>query len=243
MDDGKNPYSIPGGSRPDFIDGAFTSNHDVMRAINQVNGSGTLASTTALNKVTGQGDQVNKAKIHAAITLLNPGLSWIYYGDELGMSSNTDQHVAMYGSENCEDIWYRQPFLWQDNKVRADYKSGAYKFELDSYNKTLKSVEEQKSDANSMYNWYKDLIAIKKMYPKAAKLSFDGSSGGSVLVLNVWGEGSTALKIYINVGIGTGEYLMNPGAGFNNVKTMGGAPSNAGGNIGGTKWSISVFKK
>ena len=243
VDDGKNPYSIPGGSRPDFIDGAFTSNHDVMRAINQVNGSGTLASTTALNKVTGQGDQVNKAKIHAAITLLNPGLSWIYYGDELGMSSNTDQHVAMYGSENCEDIWYRQPFLWQDNKVRANYKSGAYKFELDSYNKTLKSVEEQKSDANSMYNWYKDLIAIKKMYPKAAKLSFDGSSGGSVLVLNVWGEGSTALKIYINVGIGTGEYLMNPGSGFNNVKTMGGAPSNAGGNIGGTKWSISVFKK
>ena len=41
VDDGKNPYSIPGGSRPDFIDGAFTSNHDVMRAINQVNGSGT----------------------------------------------------------------------------------------------------------------------------------------------------------------------------------------------------------
>ncbi len=243
VDDGKNPYSIPGGSRPDFIDGAFTSNHDVMRAINQVNGSGTLAGTTALNKVTGQGDQVNKAKIHAAVTLLNPGLSWIYYGDELGMSSNTDKHVSMYGSENCEDIWYRQPFLWQDNSVRADYKSGAYKFELDDYNKTLANAEAQKADSNSMYNWYKDLIAIKKMYPKAAKLSFDNSSGGSVLVLNVWGEGSTSLKIYINVGIGTGDYLMNPGSGYTNVKTMGGAPNNAGGNIGGTKWSISVFKK
>ena len=242
VDDGKNPYSIPGGSRPDFIDGAFTSNHDVMRAINQVNGSGTLAGTTALNKVTGQGDQVNKAKIHAAVTLLNPGLSWIYYGDELGMSSNTDQHVTMYGSENCEDIWYRQPFLWQDTKVRADYKSGAYKFELDSYNKTLANAETQKADANSMYNWYKDLIAIKKMYPKGAKLSFDNSSGGTVLVLNVWGEGAT-LKIYINVGIGTGSYLMNPGEGFSNVKTMGGAPSNAGGDIGASKWAISVFKK
>ena len=243
VDNGEYQYYIPGGSRPDFIDGAFTSNHDVMRAINQVNGSGSLASTTALNKVTGQGDQVNKAKIHAAITLLNPGLSWIYYGDELGMSSNTDQHVAMYGSENCEDIWYRQPFLWQDNKVRANYKSGAYVFELDSYNKTLANAETQKSDANSMYNWYKDLIAIKKMYPKAAKLSFDNSSGGTVLVLNVWGEGSTVLKIYINVGLSTSDYLMNPGEGFTNVKTMGGAPSNAGGNIGGTKWSISVFKK
>ena len=243
VDNGEYQYYIPGGSRPDFIDGAFTSNHDVMRAINQVNGSGNLAGTTALNKVTGQGDQVNKAKIHAAVTILNQGLSWIYYGDELGMSSNTDQHKTMYGSENCEDIWYRQPFLWQDNKVRADYKSGAYKFELDSYNKTLANAEAQKADANSMYNWYKDLIAIKKMYPKGAKISFDGSSGGTVLVINVWGEGTT-LKIYINVGInGGGSYLMNPGDGFNNVKTMGGAPSNIGGDIGGTKWAISVFKK
>ena len=243
VDDGKNPYHIPGGSRPDFIDGAFTSNHDVMRAINQVNGSGNLNGTTALNKVTGEGDQVNKAKIHAAITLLNPGLSWIYYGDELGMSSNTDTHKATYGSENCEDIWYRQPFKWADSTKRANYKSGQYKFEFDSYNAGLKDVDQQKAASDSMYNWYKDLIAIKKMYPKAAKLSFDNSSGGTVLVLNVWGEGSTALKIYINVGLSTSEYQMNPGQGFSNVKTMGGAPNNAGGNIGGVKWSISVFKK
>ena len=243
VDDGKNPYSIMGGSRPDFIDGAFTSNHDVMRAINQVNGSGTLAGTTALNKVTGQGDQVNKAKIHAAVTLLNPGVSWIYYGDELGMSSNTDQHVSMYGSENCEDIWYRQPFLWKDTSIRADYKSGAYKFELDSYNKTLADAETQKADPNSMYNWYKDLIAIKKLYPKGAKLNFDNSSGGTVLVLDVYGSNNESLKIYINVGIGTGSYLMNPGSGYSNVKTMGGAPSNAGGDIGAVKWSVSVFKK
>lgn len=243
VDDGKNPYSIPGGSRPDFIDGAFTSNHDVMRAINQVNGSGTLAGTSALNKVTGAGDQVNKAKIHAAITLLNPGLSWIYYGDELGMSSNTDKHVSMYGSENCEDIWYRQPFLWQDTSVRADFKSGAYKFELDDYNKTLANAEAQKADANSMYNWYKDLIAIKKLYPKGAKLNFDNSSGGTVLVLDVYGSNNESLKIYINVGIGTSSYLMNPGSGYTNVKTMGGAPNNIGGDIGGVQWSISVFKK
>ena len=241
-DDPDSPY-IPGGQRSDFIDGAFTSNHDVMRAINQVNGSGSLQETKPLNKVTGEGDQVNKAKIHAAITLLNPGVSWIYYGDELGMSSNTDQHKTMYGSENCEDIWYRQPFLWSDNKIRANYKSGVYKFELDSYNQTIGNVDTQKADANSMYNWYKDLIAIKKLYPKGAKLNFDNSSGGSVLVLDVYGSNNESIKIYINVGLGTGEYLMNPGAGYTNVKTMGGAPSNIGGNIGGVKWSISVFKK
>ena len=244
VDDGKNPYSIPGGGRSDFIDGAFTSNHDVMRAINQANGTGTKDGTTAINKVTG-GDQVNKAKIHAAVTLLNRGISWIYYGDELGMSSNTDKHVSMYGSENCEDIWYRQPFLWKDSKVRTGYKSGQYTFELDDYNKTLADAETQKADANSMYNWYKNLIEIKKLYPDDARLEFVNSSQ-NVLVLKVTG-GNNVLVIYINVGTGNANYMMNPddvaGGSTTNVKTMGGAPNNKGGDIGATQWAISVFKK
>ena len=246
IDNGKTVYTIPGGQRNDFIDGAFTSNHDVMRAINQANGSGTLDGTTALAKVTGTGDQVNKAKIHAAMTILNPGVSWIYYGDELGMSSNIDQHVTIYGSENCEDIWYRQPFLWGDASITPKYKSGQYKFELDSYNATLANVTAQKADANSMYNWYKDLIAIKKMYPKGAKLEYHSSSSNNVMVLKVTGE-NKALVIYINVGTGTNDYLMNPSnvlsAEAHNVYTMNSAPNNIGGNIGTVPWSISVFSK
>ena len=246
IDNGQTVYTIPGGNRNDFIDGAFTSNHDVMRAINQVNGTGDLNGTTALAKVTGAGDQVNKAKIHAAMTILNPGVSWIYYGDELGMSSNIDQHVAIYGSENCEDIWYRQPFLWGDDSITPDYKSGQYKFELDSYNATLANVTAQKADANSMYNWYKDLIQIKKMYPKGAKLEYHSSSSNNVMVLKVTGE-NKALVIYINVGTGTNDYQMNPSnvlsAEAHNVYTMNGAPNNIGGNIGAVPWSISVFSK
>ena len=240
--DGQN-YNIPGGSRPDFIDGAFTSNHDVMRAINQVNGSGaTVMNTTPKEKVTGTDEEVNKAKIHAAITLLNPGVSWIYYGDELGMSSNTDTHEAKYKSKNCEDIWYRQPFLWADN-TRTHYKSGQYVFELDSYNSTLKNVDEQKADANSMYNWYKDLIEIKKHYPKGAKLEYKYSSD-NVLGLHVYGSGKE-LWIYINTGRNAvnPSYAMNPGNGFTNIKAMGGAPTNAGGDIGNVKWSVSAFEK
>ena len=246
IDNGQVVYNIPGGSRSDFIDGSFTSNHDVMRAINQVNGTGTLDGTVAMNHVTGAGDQVNKAKIHAAMTILNPGVSWIYYGDELGMSSNTYQHKEMYGSENCEDIWYRQPFLWQDNAKRANYKAGQYVFELDDYNKTVKTMEAQKDDANSMLKWYKDLIEIKKMYPKGAKLEYHNSSSNNVMVLKVTGEGNS-LVIYINIGTGTSNYMMNPDAVINaqteNVKVMGNAPSNKGGDIGASAWSVSVFKK
>ena len=249
VDDGKNAYQIPGGSRSDFIDGAFTSNHDVMRAINQVNGSGQKSGTTALNKVTGQGNQVNKAKIHAAITLLNPGVSWVYYGDELGMSSNTDTHKSTYGSENCEDIWYRQPFLWKDTSIRANYKSGQYKFELDSYNKTLPDVDAQKADNNSMYNWYKALIEIKKLYPAGAKLEFHEWSSNNVLVLKVSdASGNAKMAIYINVGLGDASYQMNPdallGGSATNVKTIGGAPTGKleAGDIGKVQWSVSAFK-
>ena len=246
--DGQN-YNIPGGNRPDFIDGAFTSNHDVMRAINQANGSGaTVMETTAMKKVDGSGDQVNKAKIHAAITLLNPGCSWIYYGDELGMSSNTDQHndddhYPQIGENNI-DIWYRQPFLWDDTSVRPNYKAGQFRFELDSYNQGLAqnaTVNKQKANPNSMYNWYKDLIEIKKQYPKGAKLEYKYSSG-NVLGLHVYGQGKE-LWIYINTGRDQSSYLMDPGAGFTNIKTMGNAPANAGGDIGAVKWSVSAFKK
>ena len=244
LDDGKTVINIPGGKRPDFIDGAFTSNHDVMRAINQVNGTGTKQETVALDCVTGAGDQVNKAKIAAAVTMLDRGISWIYYGDELGMSSNTDKHVEKYGSENCEDIWYRQPFLWQDTTQRPNYKSGQYVFELDSYNKTLETMEQQKANQNSMFNWYKDLCEIKHMYPNDARIAYANSSSNVMEIKVYSASGLLTLTIYINTGLSDSQYLMNPN---NNqpmqaVKTMGGAPANAGGNIGGTKFSIAVFK-
>ena len=90
-----------------------------------------------------------------------------------------------------------------------------------------------------MYNWYKDLIEIKKHYPKGAKLEFKYSSD-NVLGLHVRGQGKE-LWIYINTGRNQSEYNMDPGAGFTNIKTMGGAPSS--GNIGAVKWSVSAFEK
>lgn len=245
--DGKN-ISVPGGKRSDFIDGAFTSNHDVMRAINQVNfTTGSLDETTASDNITGTGDQVNKAKIHAAVTLLNRGISWIYYGDELGMSSNTNKHIEKYGSENSQDIWYRQPFLWDDTSIRANYKSGQYTFELDDYNKTLKSMEKQKEDASSMLNWYKQIIEIKKMYPDDARIIFESSSSNNVMVIRVNDASNNCkLVIYINIGTSTNSYLMNPDyvAGTNTTfaKSVGNSITNKGEDIGANKFSVTAFK-
>ena len=216
--------NIPGGKRPDFINGAFTSNHDVMRAINQANGIGNTNSTKASDSITGTAQEIGRAKVHAAITMLSRGISWIYYGDELGMSSNTNTHIAKYKSENCMDIWYRQPFLWEDASKRPDYKSGQYKFELDTYNKGMSDAhlgvtmnENSVSTNNDMYQWYKALCAIKHLYPKDARIDF-ATSSSNVLVINVWSNTDTTtkpLKIYINIGLDNNQYLLNPGSDFN----------------------------
>jgi len=204
---GETGMSVQGGGRLDFIDGNFTSNHDVMRAINQVNWSEWVSNTECKPNpnIDGSGDQVNRAKVHAAITLLGQGVSWIYYGDELGMSSNTVDHAKYNVNQNNIDIWYRQPFLWKDTSKRANYKAGMFTFELDSYNKTLPSMEDQKNDQWSMLQWYKDVIEIKKAFPKNARVDFY-AKGDSDNVLEVvaspresHSEDKT-IYAYINVG-------------------------------------------
>ena len=212
--------SVDGGGRSDFIDGPFTSNHDVMRAINQASASGTLDGTTPKQQVTGTTEEITKAKVHAAITLLSQGLSWIYYGDELGMSSNTEQHVKMYGSENSIDIWYRQPYLWDNTTLRPAYKAGQYyfgdkgegdKYGYDSYNLTIKNYAQQKEDASSMYNWYKALASLKNQYPYGHKIQYV-ACGNNVLVIKVVGQNVSdkSIVVYINTG-GTQSYDMRPG--------------------------------
>ena len=203
--DGVQQADLPGGYRSDFIDGAFTSNHDVMRAINHAAYSGTQKVGTATetidnDNITNSADQIKKAKIAATVTMLTPGLSWIYYGDELGMSSNTNTHVTKYGNENSKDIWYRQPFKWGGEAASqiVNYSAGGYKIEWDENNKNnVKDTEQQAADANSMLRYYQALGKLKQLYPKNAKVTYENP--GNVLLFTITGEGSRTLKIFISI--------------------------------------------
>lgn len=183
---------VPGGKRPDFINSPFTSNHDTNRLINHM-------STT--DCVKGTSSEINRAKVGAASTILTPGISWIYYGDELGMSGNTDQHVTMYGNTNNQDLWYRQPFKWGDDTT-TNYSFNSYQVEWDTYNTNLKSANEQMAnlDDGDMYDFYKSLIEIKTMYGKNAKYyayQFNGCE--DVYYFQVKSDNGT-FNIYINIG-------------------------------------------
>ena len=251
---GDSGITVPGGKRADFINGAFTSNHDVDRAINKVNGTYFVneqgqADNKANPKITGTAQEIGRAKIMGAMAMLQPGLSWIYYGDELGMSGNTDTHVEKYGNENSMDIWYRQPMKW--GKAKTDettgYKAGQYAFEWDSYNANLNGVAEQKQDRASMYNWYKSLNAIKRMYPKGATVSF--VEGNDVIEIDVKQNGDTKMKIYINVGQkqkGNSDYMLNPGQGWNLVNNEAGqilANQKGVSEFGSNSFSVYVYTK
>ena len=191
---GDTGVSVPGGNRSDFINSAFTSNHDVQRLINHMSGD--------VDKITGKSDEINRAKVGMASTLLTPGISWIYYGDELGMSSNTDQHINLYENENNIDLWYRQPFKWGDESITVDYAFNGYQVEWDSYNTSIKSLKEQQenSNDNDMLDFVKQLSQIKSLYgSNATYQGYDFNDCQDVYYFVVNSSNGT-FDVYINVG-------------------------------------------
>ena len=255
--------AVQGGKRTDFINGAFTSNHDVMRLINQANGVGNKDNTVANDNVEYNNPWINgRAKFQAAVTLLNPGLSWIYYGDELGMSSNTYQHIEKYGSENNMDIWYRQPFLWKEKSARTGYKANQYKFELDAHNRHLLNNDEgidtkvtvDENDPgkivsstpvktlSTFYPYYKVLTTIKKAYPVDAKIEFKYSSK-NVLRIDVKGQNSRELVIFLNNGHNDNEYRIMLDSSYTHLASTEGAPTQINGDIGKSIFGVTAFYK
>ena len=153
--------------------------------------------SVTLSKVTGTPKEVGKAKVAAAMTILNAGLSWIYYGDEIGRSSNTDLHIDKYGNPTNEDLWYRQPFKWGNDDVTPGYQFGNYKIEWDNTNKTLPSLPNQKKDKTSMLSYYKELCDIKNQFGTSQRFVGKNSGTADVVYWQVTGDNGT-FNVYIN---------------------------------------------
>lgn len=117
----------------DTLFATFLTNHDMNRVMNALNGD------------------VNKAKIATTILLTFPGVPYIYYGEEIGMS----------GTKPDEDI--RRPMQWSAES-NAGFTTGTpwrppYK-DFPTVN-----VQAQESDPASLLQLYRQLINLRSSYP------------------------------------------------------------------------------
>ncbi len=109
---------------------------------NQSNISSIALSSKKDIKLTDKLDNdLNKIKASIAISMLLPGLSWIYQGDELGISNSSILNKEEY------------PYKWGD-----EYQISSAPHE---YNDSIASVNTQLNDKASLLSFYKDMTRLK----------------------------------------------------------------------------------
>ena len=227
--------------RSDHINGAFTSNHDVARFLNHA-----ASTTMGVHHVEVNGSNsanaLRRARWFGAITMLSPGVSWIYYGDEIGMSGNVQDKVEDSSGHivddhgNNLDRWYRQPMRWgktqgKDNVVL--YSFAGLEVNWDNYTRTIASVPEQQADENSLYNFFKALCHTKNddRFPTYGNIINQWREGGdkNVLCMQI-SDGSRTVNVFINAtgsdkaisGLNTGVYIGgSKGASATNIPAWG----------------------
>lgn len=117
------------------IDATFLTNHDMARSAN------------AFSK------DLVKEKTGAALYMLMPGNSFIYYGEEVGLGS----------AKTTSDSFYRTGMPWSYTDLIGHTQLPDVATEEDN---PEQSVEEQQQDPNSLLNFYKRIIKIKLQNPE-----------------------------------------------------------------------------
>ncbi|MBN1287730.1 MAG: DUF3459 domain-containing protein [Anaerolineae bacterium] len=119
---------------------AFLSNHDQKRVMNAVK------------------DNENAAKVAAALLLTNPGVPFIYYGEEVGMR----------GDKPDERI--RTPMQWDDSAA-VGFTSGP-PWEAPSDGVEGHNVAAQTGDPDSLLSHYRNLIHLRNAHPALRRGAF-----------------------------------------------------------------------
>ena len=155
------------------LPGSFTSNHDIARVINRIHGANTSGSADIDEQGNvSSSDYANyeKAANCAKIAeILFPGLTWIYYGDEIGMTGNFPSGTDAQTSYS--DLWYRQPMKWVqggykgDGKFTTDYyvTGSSMKVQMDSINAStaVTGAEAQAASTTSDFATMAKFIKVK----------------------------------------------------------------------------------
>lgn len=123
---------------------SFLSNHDIGRL--------------------GTGYSLEDQKMMAALNILAPGNSYVYYGDEIDLKGS---RTLNDGYNGYIDAVYRTPMLWDDWTYSfADYiVDGSFGAIKSAQTTSRLTVEDALDDPNSLLNYYAQLIALKNEFP------------------------------------------------------------------------------
>lgn len=149
------------------------------------------------------GKDPGKERAAAAIQLLIGGVPSIYYGQEIGMTGTT--RFGRFGNTDGNDIPLREAFEWykttKGKGMALWYKnSGPW---WDSTN--LKpndgiSLQEQKRDPNSLFAFYKNIIALRKSQPALSVGNFQNAANDNSKVLSfIRQEGVDSVLVVVNL--------------------------------------------
>ena len=253
------------------INGAFTSNHDIARAINRIAGNEwSVSGLEAQGNVTSSTyDSLDTmATLVEIVELMLPGCTWIYYGDELGMTGNFPQGKDAHS--DYADLYYRQPMKWTaDGKVGDGSMTTGYGVtgssmtvgwdEMNASSK-VKSANEQASTAGSHYQTLAAFAKAKNSSQALLRGNFQaipieaGSATGREAAVIYRTLGNEQYRLYVNFGsteltvynelinkIGARSAVLVKGDGTV-VASFGGHSGGGEGGGGGQEWEGSQYK-
>ncbi len=166
----------------------FVENHDTRR----------LASVNGMT--------TPKLKTAAALNLLLGGVPLLYYGQELGMKGK-----QMKGTTDGNDIAIREAFEWNATATGAGMafwytNTGPW---WDSTNVKPNdgiSVEEQKRDPNSLWNYYRKMIQLKKSSKALASGQYSAVENNNEKIFSfLRSTGKDQVLVVVNLGDGIEE--------------------------------------
>jgi alpha-glucosidase len=140
--------------QPDSWPNYVLNNHDVRRSASRY----------------GKGEDDERLKVAAALLLTQRGTPFLYYGEEIGMrdiklsrAEINDPVGKVYwpfykGRDGC-----RSPMQW-NNSINAGF-SRAEPWLPVHENYLFRNVQAQCADPNSLFHFYRRLLALRKQYP------------------------------------------------------------------------------
>lgn len=164
-------------------------------------------------------------RLAVATYMLQPGVPFIYYGEEIGMANNN----SLSG-----DWKLRTPMSWTADTTTAGFTTGK-PFRAVSSNVSTNNVAAQLGDANSLLSFYKALISVRKAHPALAAGSYDNPqangwtmsftrSTASETALVAINYGSTASSVnFTGLPAGASVSVAWPASGVGGAVTSGGS--------------------